>query len=110
MGELAVSRALGDAEYKGELAREVWGDDIEGDLIVSTPEVTHTTLTASDDFVILACDGLWDVMSNQDAVDLVSGEYLRASSAEKIARVLVKEALRLGSQDNVSVIVVFLKL
>jgi serine/threonine protein phosphatase PrpC len=109
MGELATSRSLGDAEYKGVKQEEFWKQKFSADLVISEPEIVEVTLGDEDDFLVLACDGLWDVMSNQEAVDFVSAEYLRASSAEKIARRLVKEAMRLGSQDNITVIIVFFK-
>lgn len=56
-------------------------------------------------FLILACDGLWDVMSDQEAVDLIFEE----NDPSKAAEVLRDEAFNRKSTDNISVIVVFLK-
>jgi len=109
MGELALSRSIGDGEYKGALKQEFWQREFSDDLVIAEPDIVTTELGEDDDFLLLACDGLWDVMDNQAAVDFVSAEYLRASSAEKIARRLVKEALRLGSQDNITLVIVFFK-
>lgn len=56
-------------------------------------------------FLIIACDGLWDVMSDQEAVDLVLGY---GDDKTQVAQFLVKEALRRGTTDNVTVIVAWL--
>ncbi len=63
--------------------------------------------TASDDVLILACDGVWDVFSNEDAVDAIrqmfsSGERDMATAAEE----LVDMALTKGSMDNISAVIV----
>ena len=61
-GSLAVSRALGDFEYKN-----VQGKGPCEQLVSPEPEIFEIARTASDDeFVILACDGIWDVMSNEE--------------------------------------------
>merc|ERR1719502_391517 len=59
-GNLNLSRAIGDLEYKKN-------KDIgpEAQIICSTPDFLYKELTPEDEFVILACDGIWDVMTNQ---------------------------------------------
>ena len=67
---------------------------------------------------MVACDGLWDVCDDQDAVNLVLDGIRelqerppndqRAGIAEVLARMLVEEALARGSTDNVTCIVLFL--
>jgi len=56
-GLIAVTRALGDLHMKKYLSNE--------------PYFTRTELTAEDEFLIVACDGVWDVVSNQNAVDFI---------------------------------------
>ena len=52
-------------------------------------------------FMVIASDGLWDVCEDQQAVDLVKG----FQSTKDMAKALVQFALKNGSKDNVSVLV-----
>lgn len=65
-GNLNLSRAIGDLEYKKR-------QDLPPDqqIICSTPDVLIKEIVPEDEFLILACDGIWDVMTNQEAVDFV---------------------------------------
>ncbi|GFY94902.1 protein phosphatase 2C family protein [Actinidia rufa] len=74
---LSMSRAFGDYCVKD------FG-------LISVPEVTQRHITGNDQFVVLATDGVWDVVSNQEAVDIVSSTPDRAKSAKR----LVKHAVR----------------
>lgn len=59
-GNLNLSRAIGDLKYKTNKSLP------PADQIISAePDVTITTLTEDDWFIVLACDGVWDVYSNQ---------------------------------------------
>ena len=59
-GNLNLSRAIGDLRYKGnELLAAA------DQIISAQPDVTRITLSSTDWFLVLACDGVWDVMSNQ---------------------------------------------
>ena len=53
----------------------------------------------------MACDGLWDVIEDQEAVDFV---LERIEEKELVAKYLVEEALKRGSTDNITVSVAFL--
>lgn len=143
-GNLSLSRAIGDRS--------------ERPAVTSKPDMTAFDIEDGDDFIILGTDGLWDVMSSQDAVAFVhdtlqnagpalenaTGEHLKPVSlvlysyfqihvftrlvthfAEegsesdhaaptnlvhtKMADLLVAEALKRGTTDNVTVIVMWLK-
>ena len=65
-GSLAVSRALGDFDYK-----RVPGVPCIEQLVSAEPELTCIERHPEDEFVLLACDGIWDVMSNQEATDFI---------------------------------------
>lgn len=90
---LAVSRAFGD----GSLKR--W--------VISEPEIRRLTLTAGCEFLVIASDGLWNKVSNQEAVDVVSRS--NASNSMVCCKELVDMAGGRGSRDDITVMVVDLK-
>lgn len=90
-GILSVTRAFGDHAMK--------------EWVVCTPFQTETTLTKDYTHLILACDGVWDVLSDQEAVDLIKDDQ---TSAQEMAEKLLKTSLQKGSTDNISVMVVLL--
>ncbi|KAG2924408.1 hypothetical protein PC114_g4505 [Phytophthora cactorum] len=115
-GELAVSRAIGDIDYKGEALSkyEYWafpeGHDrvFHGDLVISVPECQEIEITPEFDFLILACDGLWDTIKSKEAVKYVADRLNEGYSAKQASQSLANLAIRSGSSDNVSVVIVML--
>eukprot|EP00299_Pterocystis_sp_00344_P009996 c4371_g1_i2.p1 GENE.c4371_g1_i2~~c4371_g1_i2.p1 ORF type:complete len:391 (+),score=66.01 c4371_g1_i2:37-1209(+) len=91
-GVLAVSRAVGDLSLKP--------------FVTCTPEVTNTELGKTDQFIVMASDGLWDVLDNQEVVDILHTRPNLLEKPENAARVLVTEAYKRGSCDNITVLVV----
>ncbi|KAJ5107242.1 Protein phosphatase 2C [Penicillium angulare] len=88
-GVLAVTRALGDAYLK--------------DLVTGHPYTTETVIQPdADEFIILACDGLWDVCSDQEAVNLIKD----VQDAQHASKILVDHALARFSTDNLSCMVI----
>eukprot|EP00884_Botryococcus_braunii_P020878 jgi/Botrbrau1/7474/Bobra.0095s0012.1 len=90
---IQVSRSLGDGDAKA-------------DGVIAEPEVEEFTLTEEDTFLILASDGLWDKITPREAVGLVHDTVKEPSLC---AKRLGMEALTRGSQDNITVIVAFLR-
>ena len=74
--------------------------------LIADPEIQRITLSRDDEFLIIGCDGLWDVMSNQHAVTLVRRGLRRHDDPQQCARELAMKALRLNTSDNLTVIVV----
>lgn len=87
-GQLAVARAFGDKKLKEHLS--------------SDPDVREECIAEDDDLLIVASDGLWKVMNNQEAVDLV----MRTKDPKVAAKQLTDAALERGSKDDISCIVV----
>ena len=67
-----------------------------------------SVLTGDEDFLILACDGLWDVVKPGEAVDLVVQHVAEGGDRSSVAKLLVDSAKSGGSNDNISVVVIFL--
>ncbi|KAF7837669.1 putative protein phosphatase 2C 13 [Senna tora] len=99
-GCLSVTRALGDWDLKFPLG--------SASPLIADPDVKQVALTEDDEFLIIGCDGIWDVISSQDAVSFVRRGLRRHDDPQLCARELVKEALRLNTSDNLTVIVICL--
>jgi protein phosphatase 2C family protein 2/3 len=110
-GALAMTRSFGDV-----LIKDMLSDNFEctletgyaAPLILCHPEIQHCTIdAATDEFLLLACDGLYDVFSSQEAVDFIHGELSRGTAKPEVAGKLIARAIELGSLDNVSVVVLY---
>ncbi|CAB4274402.1 unnamed protein product [Prunus armeniaca] len=95
---LAMARAFGDFCLKD------YG-------VISIPEFSHRILTERDQFIVLASDGVWDVLSNEEVVEIVSSSPSRASAA----RIVVDSAARewklkypTSKMDDCAVVCLFL--
>lgn len=112
LGVLAMSRAIGDRYLKPS--------------IIPDPDITFTERVKEDECLILASDGLWDVISNEEACDIArrriahwhnknpvsslkSTDQSMDPAAQSAANHLCKLAIQRGSSDNITVLVVDLK-
>ncbi|MBA0594349.1 hypothetical protein Gorai_011258, partial [Gossypium raimondii] len=87
-GVLAVSRAFGDRHLK--------------QYVVADPEIQEEKIDNSLEFLILASDGLWDVVSNEEAVAMIKP----IQDPEQAAKQLMQGAYQRGSADNITCVVV----
>jgi protein phosphatase 2C len=96
---LSVSRAFGDLNAQP--------------FITNLPDMFRYRLNNGDKFMVLACDGLWDVFSNQDVINIILENSYDMVSDKRInkkmnmAKKLANLAIAKGSGDNISVIVVY---
>ena len=63
-----MSRALGDFVFKKNEKKPA-----EEQIVTAYPDVTVEKITLDHEFLVLACDGIWDVLSNKEVVDFVRG-------------------------------------
>ncbi|CAK9041513.1 unnamed protein product [Durusdinium trenchii] len=114
-GNLNLSRALGDLEYKKDRSRPP-----EEQIICSTPDVTFRDRDfQKDEFLIICCDGVWDVKSNQEVVDFIRTRLPGRPDERALERVLedlldacVSPDLRMTNGlggDNMTAVLVLLR-
>ncbi|KAK2980946.1 hypothetical protein RJ640_025095 [Escallonia rubra] len=82
------------------------GDDDLKPAVTAEPEITEVMLSVEDEYLVMASDGLWDVMSNVEVVSIIKDTVKEAGMCSKR---LATEAAERGSKDNITVIVVFLR-
>ena len=98
--DLSVSRAFGDFDAEPYLT--------------NMPDIFRYKIDKNDKFIIFACDGVWDVLQNQDVVNFVLNECydkdlnVRINKNLNIAKKLAEHALQKGSTDNLTIIIYFL--
>lgn len=92
--DLSLSRAFGDLECTP--------------YVTHLPQIYRYKISSSDKFLIFACDGLWDVMTNQDAVDFVNELSMNKKFKGNFAKELAESAYNRGSMDNITAIIYFM--
>lgn len=90
-GILAVSRAIGDRLLK--------------EYVIPDPEFVQCKISDEDSFLVLATDGLWDVVDNAQVGRLL----MRVKDAQEGSEILTQKAFESATQDNVTVMVVDLR-
>lgn len=124
-----MTRSFGDVLIKDLLAENfecTLESGFAAPLIVSEPEIQTHTIDSDDEFLLIACDGLYDVFSSQQAIDFVHEELSKGCRKEQVRKIvvfvllllcfiffskvadkLISRAIELGTLDNVSVQLVF---
>ncbi len=102
-GDLAVSRGLGDFSYKS-----THGLPVRDQKVIPQPEfVVYPRDLKRDEFLILACDGIWDVATNQECAQFVDG-LLEEGEADLglICEEAIDACLEKNSRDNMTISVI----
>jgi len=89
---LAMTRSLGDLHFKKPIS-----------LAIAEPEIQVIPLSDKDLFLVLATDGVFDVMENQEVIDLALRSW---DNAEEAATNIVRSAYKRGSEDNLTALVI----
>lgn len=105
-GDLAVSRAFGDFSYKTRSDL-----DPEKQVVTANPDIAIVSREPdNDEFIILACDGIWDVMDNAGICNWMERQLDRLDEGEDgykaVAEKVLDDCLSKGSRDNMSVVIV----
>lgn len=106
-GNLALSRALGDFVFKKNDKKNA-----EEQIVTAFPDVTVTELKEDTEFVILCCDGIWDVLTNEEVAEFVRARIAEGMLPEIICEELMTRCLAPDCQmgglgcDNMTVVLV----
>jgi len=107
-GQVGVSRAIGDGDFK-----DLPDAPPENQAITCVPDIKERDIGSKDQFIVVACDGVWDVMKNQEVVDYVYKQLYSAKEPvtdDKVtmaAQQLVNYAINhKESPDNVTAVIV----
>ncbi|RDW61063.1 putative protein phosphatase 2C [Coleophoma cylindrospora] len=106
-GNLALSRAIGDFEFKksAELAPEQ-------QIVTAYPDVTVHDITDDDEFLVVACDGIWDCQSSQAVVEFVRRGIAAKQDLDKICENMMDNCLASNSEtggvgcDNMTMVII----
>ncbi|CZS92308.1 probable protein phosphatase 2C [Rhynchosporium agropyri] len=106
-GNLALSRAIGDFEFKksAELAPEQ-------QIVTAYPDVTVHDISDDDEFLVVACDGIWDCQSSQAVVEFVRRGIAAKQDLSKICENMMDNCLASSSEtggvgcDNMTIIII----
>lgn len=108
-GNLALSRALGDFIFKRNDKMKP-----EQQMVTAYPDVQVRTITPDWEFIVLACDGIWDVMTNEEVVSFVRQNIAAGVEPEEICELIMMQCLAPDCQmaglgcDNMTVVIVCL--
>lgn len=96
-GSLALSRALGDFEYKGK-------DDMPftEQAVTCDPEVRQVTRQTNDAFVVLACDGIWDCLTSEETVQQVRESLAGVQEDQPVSPIIESMFDRIIAKDILS--------
>jgi serine/threonine protein phosphatase PrpC len=107
-----IEKLEGKLEYDGVDWRikdysvsRAFGDLNASPYITHLPQIYKYKIN-NDKFLIFACDGLWDIMSSQDAVDFINNLVISGNNTN-YAKTLAEHALTKGSLDNITVLIYF---
>jgi len=121
-GQVSVTRAIGDYYAVKDDADDIHVDDGDGIKdtenkplsaereyrheklkgLICDPHIVKHKLSAEDEFVIIACDGLWDVMDNQNALAHCRRSLRRDGDVSKAAQKLITEAQKEAQKSTLS--------
>ncbi|CAB3396864.1 unnamed protein product [Caenorhabditis bovis] len=101
-GTLAVSRAFGDYQYKDHPLLPA-----HHQLVSPEPDTyIRPRCDDTDEFLVLACDGVYDVMENDELAQFVRGRLAVHTDLTQVCNDVLDECLAKGSRDNMTVVIV----
>ncbi|KAL4465972.1 hypothetical protein ABPG74_004209 [Tetrahymena malaccensis] len=113
-GNLNLSRAMGDFEYKDiseQGGDKVYPKDPEKTMITVVPDIKSKNLIATDRFLLMGCDGIWECKSNEELMEFIIQRLdrntpLKSILEELLDTILAKDCSEGIGCDNMTVILV----
>ncbi|KAL8656844.1 MAG: hypothetical protein Q9226_002516 [Calogaya cf. arnoldii] len=108
-GNLALSRAIGDFEFKKSADLSP-----EQQIVTAFPDVVSHTISDDDEFLVIACDGIWDCQSSQAVVEFVRRGIAAKQTLSKISENMMDNCLAPSSEtggvgcDNMTMVIIAL--
>ncbi|PCH34485.1 protein serine/threonine phosphatase 2C, partial [Wolfiporia cocos MD-104 SS10] len=108
-GDLSLTRALGDFRYKDNALLPP-----EAQIITADPEITEHDITDDDEFLVVACDGIWECLGSQKVVNAVRLLVSEGNELSEVCERICDLCLAPGTRgydygfDNMTIIVVAL--
>ena len=96
-GSLNLSRSLGDFEYKS--SNEL---PFTQQMVTCDPEIRVVARQPADEFVVLACDGIWDCMTSEECVSSTRSALERLGQGQPITKLIEEMFDRIIAQDILS--------
>ncbi|XP_062223902.1 probable protein phosphatase 2C 11 isoform X2 [Phragmites australis] len=108
-GSLNLTRAIGDMEFKQNKFLPS-----EKQIVTANPDINVVELCGDDDFLVVACDGIWDCMSSQQLVDFIHEHINTESSLSAVCervldRCLAPSTIGEGCDNMTMILVQFRK-
>lgn len=100
-GTLAVSRALGDFNYKTATTLHT-----NAQMVSPVPHINAMPREDTDEFLVLACDGIWDVLTCDQVANFIADHLKAGIDAREICERCLDYCLHKGSKDNMSIVLV----
>ena len=94
-GNLNLSRAIGDLEFKANSRLSATEQ-----LIIAVPEIKKRELTADDEFIVLGCDGIWEVKTNQEIVEFIGKRLKDTPTVSKVVEDLLDNLVAPDTTSN----------
>ncbi len=106
-GNLALSRAIGDFEFKKNTEMSP-----EEQIVTAYPDVTEHEIDSDDEFIVVACDGIWDCLTSQATIEFVRRGIAAGQELSKVCENLMDNCLAPSCDtggvgcDNMTVIII----
>lgn len=108
-GALAVSRALGDFDYKRVESLPAKDQMVSPMPVVTCFDRAEPSTSLRDSYIVIACDGIFDAITNENLEKYITWKLSNGEHPERISKDCLDLCLQLGSRDNMTIIILKFK-